>query len=79
MRSVCCKIAVHFTVRKRGIRRKMKTNCECCVYYEYDEDYEEYQCTMELDEDEYARYTAGQYRECPYFRDNDEYKTARKQ
>lgn len=57
----------------------MKTNCECCVYYEYDEEYDEYLCTMALDEDEYARYTAGHYQECPYFRDNDEYKLARKQ
>ena len=57
----------------------MKTNCECCVYSEYDEDYDDYQCTMELDEDEYARYTAGHYKECPYFRDNDEYRLARKQ
>ena len=57
----------------------MKTNCEFCVYYVYDEDYDIYECTMELDEDEYARYTAGQYRDCPYFRDNNEYKTAQKQ
>lgn len=53
--------------------------CENCVYYIYDEDYEEYICTMDMDEDEFAGLCQRNYKGCPYFRDNDEYKTARKQ
>ena len=29
--------------------------CDTCWYYDYDEEYEEYYCMMELDEDEYYR------------------------
>jgi len=54
-------------------------DCEHCVYYYYDEEYEEYICTMDMDEDEYAKLASGRYEQCPFFRDNDEYKTARKQ
>ena len=29
--------------------------CETCVWYVYDEDYDDYICDMDLDEDELAR------------------------
>ena len=29
--------------------------CDTCWYYEYDEEYEEYYCMMDLDEDEVYR------------------------
>ena len=51
--------------------------CETCAYYSYDEDWEEYVCEANLDEDEYVHVL--QYKECPYYRDGDEYKIARKQ
>ena len=28
------------------------TECDNCWYYDYDEEYEEYYCMMDLDEDE---------------------------
>ena len=28
------------------------TECDSCWYYDYDEEYEEYYCMMDLDEDE---------------------------
>ena len=28
------------------------TECESCWYYDYDEEFEEYYCMMDLDEDE---------------------------
>ena len=31
----------------------MATNCESCEYYDYDEEYGEYSCKIDLDEDEY--------------------------
>ena len=31
------------------------TECETCWYYDYDEEYDEYYCMMDLDEDEVYR------------------------
>ena len=53
--------------------------CESCVWYGYDEEYDDYVCDMDLDEDELARFLVGDSRECPYWRPGDEYRTARKQ
>ena len=52
-------------------------NCETCLYYEYDDEYEDYYCSVDMDEDDYARML--QHRECPYWRDGDEYRVVRKQ
>ncbi|MBP0961956.1 MAG: hypothetical protein J6U36_08345 [Oscillospiraceae bacterium] len=54
-------------------------DCETCAYYSYDEEWDSYVCEMDLDEDEYCRLIEGHYRKCPYYRDGDEYKIARKQ
>ena len=32
--------------------KQIKSNCEMCEYYLYDEEYDYYYCDMELDEDE---------------------------
>jgi len=53
--------------------------CETCAYLTYDEDYEEYVCDINLDEDDYVRLVNGKYRQCPYYRDGDEYRVVRKQ
>ena len=39
--------------------------CETCVWYVYDEDYDDYICDMDLDEDELARFLAADTRSCP--------------
>ena len=54
-------------------------NCETCAYYEYDEDYEEYVCGSSMDEDDYVRLSGSGFRGCPYYRNGDEYRIARKQ
>lgn len=54
-------------------------DCENCAYYSYDEEYEEYYCGANLDEDEIYRLMQNNYKKCPYFRDGDEYKIVRKQ
>ena len=33
----------------------MENECETCWHYDYDEEYEEYYCKMDLDEDEVYR------------------------
>ena len=54
-------------------------NCENCAYYAYDDEYECYVCEVTLDEDEMCRFLSGSTRECPYYRNGDEYAVARKQ
>ncbi len=57
----------------------MESNCECCMYYGYDEEYEQYCCEMDLDEDEMAHFIRADHWSCPYFRFGDEYLIVRKQ
>ena len=54
-------------------------NYETCMYYEYDEDDEMYYCSVDMDEDDYARLMEGRVRTCPFYRDGDEYKVVRHQ
>lgn len=50
-----------------------------CVYYVYNEDYEDYECLVNLDEDEVYRFLSSGQKSCPYFRLDDEYGVVRKQ
>lgn len=54
------------------------TQCETCCFYNYDEEYDEYICDVDLDEDEMVRFLSGR-EDCPYWRPGDEYRTARRQ
>ncbi len=58
---------------------RQAANCESCVFYDYDEDFDGYVCTMNLDQDELASFLAGHTRACPYYRFYDEYKSVQKQ
>lgn len=60
-------------------QKKQVGNCEDCVFYDYDEDWDSYVCTMNLDEDEMVRFLSGDNRSCPYYRYYDEYKSVQKQ
>ncbi len=53
--------------------------CESCLYFDYDEQYDEEICTLSLDEDEMERLASGRYATCPYYRFYDEYKFVQKQ
>lgn len=53
--------------------------CEFCWHYDYDEEYDEYYCTMDLDEDEVCRILTSKSQHCPYYRQGDEYYLARRQ
>ena len=64
---------------KRRPGEKPVSNCESCVYFEYDEDLDADVCTVDLDEDEYARYLNGKNASCPYYKYYDEYKSVQKQ
>ena len=56
-----------------------QSQCETCAYYEYDSEYEEYYCSINIDEDEYSRFMSGAHNSCPYYNFYDEYKMVRKQ
>lgn len=56
-----------------------ESNCDVCMNYIYDEEYECYICDMDLDQDEMGRFLANTFENCPYFRLGDEYKIVRKQ
>ena len=56
-----------------------KSNCEECMNYYYDEEYECYVCDMNLDQDEMGRFITNTFDNCTYFRFGDEYKIVRKQ
>ena len=47
-------------------------NCDDCLYYVYDEDYEKYYCSADIDEDDYSRLMQGHYKRCPLWRSGDE-------
>lgn len=57
----------------------MKQRCEDCAYYDYDEEYEEYVCSMNFEEDEMSRFLSNSDYSCPYYRFYDEYKMVEKQ
>lgn len=53
--------------------------CEDCAYYAYDEDYDEYICDAQMDEDDFYRLSERNYSGCLYYRSGDEYQVVRKQ
>ncbi len=53
--------------------------CDSCAYFTYDEEYEEYVCDMDMDEDDYASVYGGHFKDCPFYRNGDEYLITRKQ
>ena len=57
----------------------MGSECDTCWYYDYDEEFDEYVCIMDLDEDEMYRFLSGSQWECAYYSADDEYAVVRHQ
>ena len=57
----------------------MAGSCEMCANYVYDEVEDYYYCDVNLDEDEFLRFMDSDYKECPYYRNGDEYAVVRHQ
>ncbi len=53
--------------------------CDMCANYCYDEEFDEYYCDINLDEDEYMRFLTSSNTNCPYFRNGDEYEVVKHQ
>ncbi len=60
-------------------KKKRISNCDDCMHFIYDEVMDCDVCNVNLDEDEYAKYMASSYRDCPYYHPYDEYKSVQKQ
>lgn len=54
-------------------------NCESCFNYIYDEEYDCYECQINLDEDDMVRFLSNREFNCPHFQFNNEYKIVNKQ
>lgn len=54
-------------------------SCDTCAYLEYDEEFDEYYCSVDMDEDDFSRLVSKEFKECPYYVDGDEYKVVRHQ
>ena len=57
----------------------MGCECDTCWYYDYDEEFDEYVCIMDLDEDEMYRFLTSGKTHCTYYRQGDDYTLARRQ
>ena len=60
-------------------KKQGSSSCDYCVNYGYNEEYDCYECTVDLDEDEMYGFLSGHRNTCPYFRMGDEYKIVQKQ
>lgn len=60
-------------------KQLQQSNCDTCINYVYDDDYECYCCEMNLDEDEMAKFLADSFRDCPYYQLDNEYLIVRHQ
>ena len=57
----------------------MDAMCSECAYLIYDEEYDEYVCDADIDEDDYYRLLEDSRNGCPHYRNGDEYRVVRKQ
>lgn len=60
-------------------KNKKISCCESCSNYVFDEDFEQYSCMVNLDEDEMYRFLSETNYSCPYYKTDDEYAVVRKQ
>ncbi|MDO4622949.1 MAG: DUF6472 family protein [Eubacteriales bacterium] len=58
---------------------KYQGTCDTCAYLTYDDEYQEYYCDINMDEDDYARLLEDRHAACPYYRNGDEYAVVRHQ
>lgn len=54
-------------------------NCDTCAYFVFDEEYEDYVCSVDMDEDDLGRLMSGTVKACVFYRNGDEYAVVRKQ
>ena len=63
---------------KTEVQTMAEHSCEFCAHFVSDEEFGDY-CSINLDEDEMARFLTQNTSQCHYFRLYDEYKIVQKQ
>ena len=66
------------TVKKKA-DNSFVGDCNSCSCYVYDEDYDDYMCQVNMDEDDAIRLMMDEKYQCPYYQADDEYRVVRKQ
>jgi len=64
---------------KKKVKKEVTTNCDSCVYYDYNDEDDVYECRVDLDEDEFLAFLTKKTHSCPYYKFYDEYKSVQKQ
>lgn len=57
----------------------MNAKCDSCMFCNFDEEYGDYVCDADMDEDDMVRFLEGRTAECPFWRPGDDYRTALRQ
>ena len=65
--------------KKKTKKKETVTSCDSCVYYDYNEDDDMYECRVDLDEDEFLAFMTKKTQNCPYYKFYDEYKSVQRQ
>lgn len=66
-------------MKQTDAKKQPESRCESCEFYDYDEEWGEYVCSVSLDEDEMIDFLGRTTNRCPYYRFYDEYKSVQKQ
>lgn len=66
-------------MEEKATKKNSGGSCDSCSFYIYDEDYDDYMCQVNMDEDDVARLMSDTNYECPYYQLDDEYRIVRKQ
>ena len=73
------KVLLHLKFLTKKKVNNMKSMCENCANYVYDDESDCYYCESRLDEDEMHKFLTSRTENCPYFNFYDEYSIVRKQ
>lgn len=65
--------------KKNKKKQEVATSCDMCAYFMWDEEFEEYVCDANMDEDEISRLMSDSHYNCPYYKNGDEYRVVRHQ
>jgi len=55
------------------------SQCDSCSNYVYDEEYDDYMCMVDIDEDEMSRMFTDSHYDCPYYSLDNEYAVVKHQ
>lgn len=66
-------------MEEKQLHKHIKSSCDTCEFYDWDDDMDDNVCIANLDEDEYVRMMESPNGRCPFYKYYDEYKSVQKQ